>query len=110
MHSSTRMSHKKSLLTNKKLSSPPNLQQTLRIKAAMTFLSQVSSTVPISNSVTYSCTFKNNWSAENHPVGYPGDMAHWSPPVVVSHNDRYSMWAPGDLASLGVETVAEVRP
>lgn len=72
----------------------------------MTVLSKVSSTVPISNSVTYSCAFKNNWSATNHPVQYPGN-AHWSPPVIVAHNDGYSMWAPGDLASPGAETVAE---
>jgi len=72
----------------------------------MTFLSQVPSTVPISHTVTYSCVFNNNWSAENHPVQYPSD-AHWSPPVIVAHNDNYSMWAPGDLASGGVERVAE---
>jgi hypothetical protein len=73
------------------------------------FLSQSLSTVTTSHSVTYSCTFNNNWSAENHPNNYPGSSAHWSPPVVVAHNNKYNMWKPCKLASKGDEDVAEVR-
>jgi hypothetical protein len=72
------------------------------------FLSKVPSTVPVRHSVTYSCTFQNNWSAVNHPVDYPPN-AHWSPPVIVAHNKNYKMWAQDLFASEGVEEVAEVR-
>jgi len=71
------------------------------------FLSRVLSTIPASHSVTYNCTFYNNWSAENHPVGYPSD-AHWSPPVIAAHAESYRMWELGGLATAGVERVAEV--
>jgi len=71
------------------------------------FVSQVLSTVPASHSVTYSCTFTNTWSSENHPFNYPGNDAHWSPPVVAAHGNKYTMWKPGELASNGVKIVAE---
>jgi len=69
------------------------------------FLTSVLSTVPASHSVTYSCTFTNNWSGDNHSK-YPGS-AHWSPPVIATHGKKYSMWEPGELATKGVENVAE---
>lgn len=70
------------------------------------FLSQIPSTVPSMHTVTYSCTFTNNWSEENHPFNYPDD-AHWSPPVIATHSRRYMMWEPNTLATEGVELVAE---
>jgi hypothetical protein len=74
----------------------------------MDILTSISSELGVSQSATYSCVLTNNWSRANHPVQYPGS-AHWSPPVVVSHSEGYEMWAPGKLASRGVERVAEVR-
>ena len=73
----------------------------------MSFLSQVASTVPASHSVTYSCTMNNNWSAENHPIDYP-QSAHWSPPIIAAHSRKYNMWKSGELATKGVENIAEV--
>jgi len=66
----------------------------------------VSSTVPASHSVTYSCKFTNTWSSETHPVNYPNN-AHWSPPVIAAHGNKYTMWKPGNRASKGVKIVAE---
>ncbi|CAB9501502.1 Spondin_N [Seminavis robusta] len=54
----------------------------------------------------YSCKFTNLWSEARHPNLYPGN-AHWSPPVLGAHSNGYSMWAPGALASPGIESVAE---
>ena len=70
------------------------------------FLSQVTSTVPAMHTVTYSCTFTNNWSGANHPVNYPSN-AHWSPPVIAAHSKKYMMWKPNTLATEGVKLVAE---
>ena len=72
--------------------------------------SSSSSLVPINSNqdISYSCTFVNLWSAARHPNLYPSD-AHWSDMVMVAHNSEYQMWAPGILASEGVESVAEVR-
>jgi hypothetical protein len=65
--------------------------------------SDVALTVP----VEYSCVFRNLWTSARHPVAYPDD-AHWSPMVLVAHSQAYTMWEEGQLASPGVETVAEV--
>jgi len=65
------------------------------------------SSVPFkTHSVAYTCTFNNNWSEENHPIEYP-DNAHWSPPVIVAHNDEFELWELNEKASDGVEEVAE---
>jgi len=64
------------------------------------------STIDSSESVSYSCTFENQWSASNHPNQYPSN-AHWSPPVLATHGTSYSMWEQGGMASAGVELVAE---
>jgi len=72
----------------------------------MDFLKLIASTVDVKNSVTYSCVLTNHWTNTTHPKDYPGN-AHWTSPVVVSHNTDYEMWSPGSLASPGVERVAE---
>ena len=73
----------------------------------MSIVSMEMSTVPMSHSVSYSCTFKNKWSPSRQPVGYPFD-AHWSPPVIAAHG-RWRMWARNRNATDGVVQVAEVR-
>ena len=76
----------------------------------MDLLQAVPSTLSAgSNNAIYSCTLTNNWLEANHPKDYPSRNAHWSPPVLASHNGDYEMWAPGGKATKGVENVAEVR-
>lgn len=70
-------------------------------------ISATMSDVATSTPANYECKFTNLWSASRHPIAYPSD-AHWSPPVVVAHSDAYQMWAPGTLATPGIELVAEV--
>ena len=70
-------------------------------------VSRATSTIPTSKEVAFTCTFQNNWSGANHPRLYPTATAHWSPPVLATHNSGYKMWIPRGLASPGVESVAE---
>jgi steroid 5-alpha reductase family enzyme len=70
-------------------------------------MSSETSDVPLTDSVQYSCLFKNLWTSTRHPVTYPS-FAHWSPIVLVAHSEDYTMWEEGELASPGVENVAEV--
>jgi hypothetical protein len=65
------------------------------------------SDVALTESVEYSCVFRNLWTSARHPVAYPSG-AHWSPMVLVAHSQAYTMWEEGQLASPGVENVAEV--
>ena len=77
----------------------------------MDLLSSVASTRPVASSeATYSCTLTNTWSGATHPVGYEAirSSAHWSPPVVVVHNQLYDLWRPKFKASEGVKLLAEM--
>ena len=68
------------------------------------------SNVPATQSVAYTCVLTNLWSGATHPIDYSNisGVAHWSPPVLAAHSNNYELWAPGRLASPGVEAVAEV--
>lgn len=75
----------------------------------MDILQLAASTVPITQSVKYSCDLTNNWSEGNHPIDYEGvsGSAHWSPPVILAHSKFVNLWSTGDMASPGIENVAE---
>ena len=67
----------------------------------------VKGTTPSSVLVLYSCSFVHIWTAATHPNDYPSSP-HWSPMVMTSHNEDYTMWSGGSKATRGVKGVAEV--
>jgi Spondin_N len=67
------------------------------------------SNIATTRSVTYSCDFINQWTAQRHPSLYPTQDARWSPPLIVAHNRSVTLWANDTLATAGVEDLAEVR-
>lgn len=73
----------------------------------MSLLKKKPSSIPISTSVTFECSFHNQWSLQRHPVRYPPD-AHWSNPVLLTHPRSFKMWERGTLASPGTKILAEV--
>jgi len=56
--------------------------------------------------VTYQVTFEATWTAVTHPQDYPSG-AHFSPPVGAVHNTDVVFWEVGELASNGIESMAE---
>lgn len=54
----------------------------------------------------YEITFDATWSAQTHPTGYPNN-AHFSPLIGGTHDDGVVFWAPGGIASYGIEVMAE---
>ena len=56
----------------------------------------------------YYCTFRGKWSQERHPNDFPR-YPSWSAPVLISHSNGYRMWTGTETATLGVESIAEVR-
>ncbi len=61
---------------------------------------------PEETNATYSVTFIGNWSSSNHPVDFPaGD--HFSPAVGMVHASGISLFEEGELASEGIEEMAE---
>lgn len=72
--------------------------------------SSSSSTGTPANNLTgeaqYEVTFKGNWSAGTFATNYPSN-AHFSPLIGLTHNDSVKLYQVGQLASPGVEQVAE---
>jgi len=54
----------------------------------------------------YRATFNATWSVETAPTNFPADP-HFSPLTGAVHNEQVIFWQPGDLASPGIEQMAE---
>ncbi len=57
--------------------------------------------------VTYRLDFSGTWSAATHPGAFPGG-AHFTELVGGVHNAAVNFWEMGEVASSGIESVAEV--
>jgi Spondin_N/Secretion system C-terminal sorting domain len=55
---------------------------------------------------TYTVTFNATWSAGTHPTDFPV-TAHFSGLIGATHNISASFWNPGQLASAGIQNMAE---
>jgi len=58
-------------------------------------------------SIQYNVKFDANWSQATHPGAYPAG-AHFSALIGGVHSDAVSFWTPGQLASAGIEQMAEI--
>jgi len=55
----------------------------------------------------YRLTFNASWSAETHPVDFPGASAHFSGLIGAVHNEQVIFWEPGQISTDGIERMAE---
>ncbi|MGI9457046.1 MAG: spondin domain-containing protein, partial [Aeoliella sp.] len=60
----------------------------------------------LSAEATYEATFESLWNGDDHPRNFPSS-AHFSPLVGASHAAGVNFWMAGDVATPGVESVAE---
>ena len=58
-------------------------------------------------SARYTVTFDSTWSAVTHPEDFPSNP-HYSSLVGATHNRDVVFWRPGELASDGIQQVAEL--
>jgi hypothetical protein len=56
---------------------------------------------------TYEVTFTATWSADTHPTDFPGGSAHFSSLIGLAHGSDTVVWAMGETASAGMESMAE---
>lgn len=65
------------------------------------------SPVPVPDPVArYLVTFQSDWSPATHPTDWPGD-AHYSGLIGGTHSSRVLFWQEGQLASPGIQLMAE---
>ena len=60
-----------------------------------------------SGTANYTVTFLSTWSSVTHPDNYPS-TSHFSGLIGVTHNNNIAFWEKGELASKGIETMAEM--
>jgi hypothetical protein len=58
------------------------------------------------NPVTYEVTFDATWSETTHPDDFPPNP-HFSGLIGASHNDEVTFWRVGELATPGIQNMAE---
>lgn len=58
------------------------------------------------NTATYEVTFTATWSEGTHSNDFPSNP-HFSGLIRTSHNDKVSFWEEGELASIGIKSMAE---
>ena len=56
--------------------------------------------------VTYKITLDSSWSSQTHPVDFPS-TPHFSRLVGATHNVNTKFWSEGNIASSGIESMAE---
>lgn len=67
----------------------------------------VSANLPrLPTTVTYTVTFDATWSVETHPLDFPPNP-HFSWLIGGTHDDQMVFWQVGQLASLGIQRMAE---
>lgn len=59
-----------------------------------------------SSTARYRVTFEADWSRQTHPEDFPSS-AHFSSLIGAVHSDRTSFWAPGRMATPGIQSMAE---
>lgn len=64
-------------------------------------------TGPPPETAQYEVVFDATWSAETHPTDFPSN-AHFSGLIGGTHDANVVFWQPGQLASPGIETMAEL--
>lgn len=64
-------------------------------------------TQPAEQFATYTVTFTGNWSVATHPTDFPTNADHFSSAVGMVHRDGAILFEEGDLASQGIEEMAE---
>ena len=55
---------------------------------------------------SYKVTFEADWSEDTHPQDFPSNP-HFSGLVGAAHNQEARLWKPGELATPGIQSMAE---
>ena len=61
----------------------------------------------IASTAVYQVTFTSTWSEQTHPYKYPSGVSHFSGLVGATHNATASLWQMGEVATSGIENMAE---
>ncbi|UYV13302.1 MAG: spondin domain-containing protein [Phycisphaera sp.] len=78
----------------------------IRTLTCLFALAAVPAVAQAQSTATYRVTFDATWSAATHPTAFP-PSPHFSGLVGATHSDGATLWQSGELASTGIERMAE---
>ncbi|WP_428355477.1 spondin domain-containing protein [Methyloprofundus sp.] len=61
----------------------------------------------IASTASYEVSFESTWSAATHPYQFPAGSAHFSGLIGATHRSDFKLWQTGELATPGIENMAE---
>ena len=80
---------------------PHSLSLTLAFSALL-----LTGSAAAQDTVEYAFEFIAEWSADTHPTSFPPNP-HFSPVIGATHTSDTVLWAPGGIATHGIEVMAE---
>lgn len=64
-------------------------------------------TLSLTPIAVYQVTFTSTWSQQTHPYEYPIGFSHFSGLIGATHNALVNFWQSGEIATNGIESMAE---
>jgi len=64
--------------------------------------------IVLETTASYQVSFESSWSSMSHPYQYPSGLSHFSGLIGATHNASTRFWQYGEIASLGIEHMAEL--
>lgn len=64
-------------------------------------------TLSLAPIAVYQVTFTSSWSQQTHPYEYPIGSSHFSGLIGATHNALVNFWQSGEIATNGIENMAE---
>jgi spondin N len=64
-------------------------------------------TLSLTPTAVYQVTFTSTWSQQTHPHEYPTGLSHFSGLIGATHNALANFWQSGEIATSGIESMAE---
>lgn len=80
---------------------------TIQLNLDGTYLVNQVEQLSITPTATYQVTFTSTWSEQSHPYEYPAGLAHFSGLIGATHNALVNFWQPKEVATNGIESMAE---
>ncbi len=80
---------------------------TIRLNLDGTYQVNQVETLPITPTAVYQVTFTSTWSQQTHPHEYPAGFSHFSGLIGATHNALVNFWQLGEVATNGIESMAE---
>ncbi len=80
---------------------------TIRLNLDGTYQVNQVETLSLTPTAVYQVTFTSTWSQQTHPYEYPVALSHFSGLIGATHNALADFWQLGEVATSGIESMAE---